>query len=446
MAVITRPTMTDDSGTFDNGTPVDKAFIDDICDQIDDQAHSSTNPTQKPRQTTDEVIAARGSKASLDARLDVALNDDGTPKAVAGQATESQVALAEGNINAVLNADLERWTAGTTSAPDNYTLAGAGAAILKSGPAMADTTDIGTGTYCARVTSGAGAAATLTQQIITAAEMSKYRAVRGRKVGFTIRGKASVVNALRIVVDDGAVQTTSSYHAGDGNEAYLTVVHTISNSATKLDVYAQVALGANQAYVGGFTVVFSDLAPAAWTPLWARFRQAILDEAEPETVRLGGVPKSVAVAGALLTSISQQAKTANGDTFYSITIPGNTLLNNGDRIRVTFWGVSGNEAQNFCVQPTFGATTIAGVPTGTGAVMRIRQTIEIQRITGTTQRMWVEHVEYSSGGGTSTNRVFTGSPGETLSGDVTLAIKLSSTGTKTVTLDGYTVEFLPAVA
>lgn len=446
MAVITRPTMTDDSGTFDNGTPVDKAFIDDICDQIDDQAHSSTNPAQKPRQTTDEVIAARGSKASLDARLDVALNDDGTPKAVAGQATESQVALAEGNINAVLNADLERWTAGTTSAPDNYTLAGAGAAILKSGPAMADTTDIGTGTYCARVTSGAGAAATLTQQIITAAEMSKYRAVRGRKVGFTIRGKASVVNALRIVVDDGAVQTTSSYHAGDGNEAYLTVVHTISNSATKLDVYAQVALGANQAYVGGFTVVFSDLAPEAWNPGWARFRQAILDEAEPETVRLGGVPKSVAVAGVLLSSVSQVSKSANGDTFYTITIPGGTLGADGDRLRVNFFGMSGNEAQNFCVQPTFGGTTVAGVGSGTGAYMRVHQTVEIQRLSATTQLMLVESIEYNTGAGTSVSREFAGSPGETLANSIDLLIKLSSTGAKTVTLYGYTVEFLPAVA
>ena len=441
--------MADDSGTFDNGTPVDKAFIDDICDQIDDQAHSSTNPTQKPRQTTDEVIAARGSKASLDARLDVALNDDGTPKAVAGQATESQVALAEGNINAVLNADLERWTAGTTSAPDNYTLAGAGAAILKSGPAMADTTDIGTGTYCARVTSGAGAAATLTQQIITAAEMSKYRAVRGRKVGFTIRGKASVVNALRIAVDDGAVQTTSSYHAGDGSEAYLTVVHTISNSATKLDVYAQVALGANQAYVGGFTVVFSDLAPAAWTPLWARFRQAILDEAQPSTMKLGGSLKSVPVAGVLMSSTTQVTKSANNDVFYTIAIPGGTLAADGDRLRVTAWFFAENATgSNIVPFAQFGATAIVSTAVGAGAVARFKIEVELQRTGATAQVLMQNTLHYNSGAGTGQPYISAAAtPGETLSGSVDLTIKLNNTGAaRNITANGYVVEFLPKVA
>ena len=385
----------------------------------------------------------------VDARLDVALNDDGTPKAVAGQATESQVALAEGNINAVLNADLERWTAGTTSAPDNYTLAGAGAAILKSGPAMADTTDIGTGTYCARVTSGAGAAATLTQQIITAAEMSKYRAVRGRKVGFTIRGKASVVNALRIVVDDGAVQTTSSYHAGDGNEAYLTVVHTISNSATKLDVYAQVALGANQAYVGGFTVVFSDLAPAAWTPLWARFRQAILDEAQPSTMKLGGSLKSVPVAGVLFSSVTQQTKTTNGDTFYSITIPAGALANDGDRLRVTARFYAENTTgSNIAPYVQFGATAIAPVGVGSGVISRFDVVAEIQRTGAATQSMNQTTLFYNGTAGTGQPILaLTVTPGETLSGTVTLTIKLSNSGAaRNVTAHGYIVEFLPAVA
>lgn len=438
--------MVDDSGLFTDGTPVDKAFMDAVMDETDDQCHSTTNPTVKPKAITDEVIAARGNLADLDTRISAVVDDDGNPVAAAGQATETQVALEEGNVNLVLNSDLEDWTAGTTSAPDEYTLGGTGAAILKSGPAQADTTDLGAGTYCARVTSGAGAAATLKQEIISAAEMSKYRAVRGRKVGFTIRGKASVASALRIVVDDGAVQTTSTYHAGDGQEAYLTVVHPISGSATKLDVYAEVALGANVAYVGGFTVVFSALAPAAWTPGWDRYRAEILADAEPETVRLGGVPKSVPVAGVLLSSATPQTKSASGDTFYSITIPGGTLASDGDRIRVTLYSTSSNEAQNFTLQPSFGATTVAGVASGTGAFVNTRMTIEIQRLTATTQRMLTESVEYNSGGGTSVSRVFTATPGETLANDITLAIKLSSTGTKTVTTYGYTVEFLPAVA
>lgn len=431
--------MADDSGTFDNGTPVDKAFIDDICDEIDDQAHSSTNPTQKPRQTTDEVIAARGSKASLDARLDVALNDDGTPKAVAGQATESQVALAEGNINAVLNADLERWTAGTTSAPDNYTLAGAGAAILKSGPAMADTTDIGTGTYCARVTSGAGAAATLTQQIITAAEMSKYRAVRGRKVGFTIRGKASVVNALRIAVDDGAVQTTSSYHAGDGNEAYLTVVHTISNSATKLDVYAQVALGANQAYVGGFTVVFSDLAPAAWTPLWARFRQAILDEAFPTTVKIGGSQTQVKASGTVYSDPSQSTTSGTGETVMStMTIPANLLSRDGDRLIIRGYATLTGDANTKTFKLRLGSTDFTFY-TSSGSFTSVAYQIVIVRRGATSQFVYIESPLTSNGSGPSASMTMA----ENLANALTLETRFTHATSGSTSEEVFNVEYHP---
>ena len=42
MAVITRPTITDDSGTFIDGTVFNNAFFGNIFDQIDDQAHSTT--------------------------------------------------------------------------------------------------------------------------------------------------------------------------------------------------------------------------------------------------------------------------------------------------------------------------------------------------------------------------------------------------------------------
>lgn len=439
--------MVDDSGLFTDGTPVDKAFMDAVMDETDDQCHSTTNPTVKPKAITDEVVAARGSKASLDARLDVALEEDGTPKAVAGQATESQVAFEEGNINLARNSDLEDWTAGTTSAPDNYTLGGAGAAILKSGPAMVDTTDLGTGTYCARITSGAGAAATLTQQIITAAEMSKYRAVKGRKVGFTIRGKASVVNALRLVVDDGAVQTTSSYHAGDGQEAYLTVVHTIANTATKLDVYAQVAQGANQAFVGGFTVVFSDLAPAAWNPGWDRFRAAILVDTVPINVKIGGVPKTVKAAGVLFSSVTQVTKDTNGQAYFTVAIPGGTLAADGDRIRLKSWIVANNTtAQNISPQVQFGATSSTSINVGTGALTYFEVEAEIQRTGATSQVLFVRYNFFDATGGGGQPRIFLATPAETLSGDVNLILKLSATGTRSTVAYGYVIEFLPAVA
>lgn len=447
MALITKPAMSDDSGTFTDGTILNEAFIDSIIDEVDLQTHSTTNPTVRPKAITDEVIAARGSKASLDARLDVALNEDGTPKAVAGQATETQLARAEGNFNILLNGDLEDWASGGSAAPDDFTLSGAGAAIARCGPAQADTTDLGTGTYCAKITSGGGAAAKLTQIAISAANYSKYRSVDGRKVGFTIRGKVASSNVLRVVVDDGVTTTASAYATGSANEQDISVVHEISASATKLDVYAEVALGANVAYVGGFTAVFSDLAPAAWNPLWAKFRQDILNEAVPTQVKIGGVPKTVNASGVLISSITQATQSTNGATFYTITIPGNTLNTNGDRLRVRIWGASADTAaQNFHVFGQFGATALTFVNSGSGQATRVALELEIQRITGTTQRLWGAQNMYQIGAGSQVTYLATAAPGETLSGNVDLTIKLSTTGSKSMTLDGYVVEFLPAVA
>lgn len=74
------PTTTDDSGTKTDGTIVNDALFDAIKASVEDQVHSSVNTTIKPKTITDEVVAARGSKTTLDERLDVALNNDGTLK------------------------------------------------------------------------------------------------------------------------------------------------------------------------------------------------------------------------------------------------------------------------------------------------------------------------------------------------------------------------------
>lgn len=72
------PTTTDDSGTKTDGTMANAALFDAIKASVEDQVHSATNTLVKPKTITDEVIQARGSAASLDARLDVSLNEDGT--------------------------------------------------------------------------------------------------------------------------------------------------------------------------------------------------------------------------------------------------------------------------------------------------------------------------------------------------------------------------------
>jgi len=434
--------MTDDSGTFDNGTTVNKAFVDQIYDQIDDQNHSSTNPTVKPKATTDEVVAARGSKASLDARLDVALEEDGTPKAVAGQATETQLSRAEANINLVQNSDLEDWAAGGAAAPDHFTLSGAGAAIARTGPAQADTTDLGTGTYAAKITSGGGAAAKLTQEIISTANYSKYRSVDGRKVGFTIRAKVASSNVLRIVIDDGVTTTVSAYATGSASEQDISAVHEISGSATKLDVYAEVALGANVAYVGGFTVVFSDLAPAAWNPLWAKFRQDILDEAVPTRVKIGGSLTEVDASGTANSQVNAVISSTTGaEDFHSVALPAGLLGANGDRLIVRAGGTLTSDGNNKTFTVVFGGTTLTlyGPAGGNVAVFHIE--VIILRLTATTQLMYGRIGFDAAATG---NLLFVrAAPGETLANSITLKTRHTHATSGTTTEEWFNVEFHP---
>jgi hypothetical protein len=82
--------MTNDAGTFIAGTVVDRALIKSVYDQIDDQCHSTSNVAVLPLTITDEVILARGSEASLNARIATAINSDGT--LIFGGALNSQLA------------------------------------------------------------------------------------------------------------------------------------------------------------------------------------------------------------------------------------------------------------------------------------------------------------------------------------------------------------------
>ncbi len=81
MTLCTRPTITNDTGTFIDGTPMDATFMGKPYDQIDAQCHSTDNPTQTPAETTDEVIEARDSFDTLADRLD-AIEDDLIPGAI----------------------------------------------------------------------------------------------------------------------------------------------------------------------------------------------------------------------------------------------------------------------------------------------------------------------------------------------------------------------------
>jgi hypothetical protein len=263
MALPGFPTVVDDTGGGQDGTVLDAAFFGQIESAIEGQAVSPTNPTVTPADTTDEVVEARGAMPSLDDRLDVVLNEDGTLKSQAALVTANEARSLAG-INLVPNDCMICWSYGDALAPDFYALSGAGALVQRCGIGLADTQTMGYGAFCARLTYGA-ALARLSQDLIPAVDFVRATGLRGRKVSFGCRVKSSVANQARIVIDDGVSTSQSAYHTGGGAVEWLSVVHTMSGSASKLTIHMEVAT-AGSCYFGALTSLLSDLAPADWIP------------------------------------------------------------------------------------------------------------------------------------------------------------------------------------
>lgn len=338
------PTVTDDIGDKISGTIFNKAFTDAVKTYVDGWVVAPGNPAVLPGTITDEVIAARGTKVSLDARLDVALNEDGTPKPVAGQATETQVGRQVNGQDLARNRWMAAWSNGATAAPDFYVLAGAGAAIQQCGVGLADTTQVGVGRFTARVTSAAGAAAELQQQVIMSTELDDFTAFRGRKVNFAIRGFSAGPNIYRLIVTDGVNTTSSGYNPLGGIEENLSIQHTVAATATMLQVSVEVLLGTNTAYIGGFSVVFGDVLPA--------YPEAAA-ELEPYRGALGETR--------LVAKNTAGAITGVNPTF-TWPMPANSLPNNQGRILVEATGAFTANANNKAVDLFINTHTLRIIP------------------------------------------------------------------------------------
>lgn len=365
-----------DDGTGQSGDVWDTEWVRAAAASIDAVLQSATNPAITPAALIDEVVAARGTALTLDARLDVALEEDGTPKAVAGQASNANLQAILQSRNVMLNGNMEDWTLGGALAPDNFVLSGAAATIARTGPAMADTFTFGTGTYAAKVTR-AGTDAKLLQTIISAGDMPAAADIKGEKIGILVMGKTAIANHLRIVVDDGVLTTATAYHTGGGTAEALTAVHTISAAATKLEVYAQVNNSNGDAYVGGWTAVFSNLAPTRWlpldtTPLATISRAGLVglgDQVLGTGVKTFGAamkykPGSDANADATVSGRIHTNTTAVGnvgggaDDLQSYSLPAGVLDTDGKVLRITIDGSTSANANNKTLEYLVGATVI----------------------------------------------------------------------------------------
>lgn len=445
--------MTDDDGTFTSGTALDEAFVDQIYDQIDAQVHSATNPTRTPAQTTDEVIAARGSEASLDARLSVALEDDGTLKSQASLVSVANVQAFLGSRNVAINGDLDEWSAGDTSAPDDFTLTTI--TIEKTGPGESDTFTFGAGRFAAKLTRAA-TDGTLAQSVIAAADIADYANAKGQDFSVAVKAKTAIANHVRVTIDDGVTTTSSSYHTGGGTEETLTATHTISASATKLDVEIEVNNSAGDAYVGGFVFVFAPFAPSDWQPLSAErdasaTRRGLVSTGAQTFAGVktfgdgaplfeaGGVTANTARAsGRLDTNVTDVGNVTTGeDNLMTYLLPGGSLAENDQVIRVRAWGTFAANANNKRVRGYFGATLIVDSTAQAHNNQKWEAELLIIRTGAATQKASGRVLVNQSATFVS---VGTASPAETLANDITIKFTGEATATNDIVQEGLIVE------
>lgn len=351
------PAPTDDTGDGLSGTIGDVAFWNTMRDAINSLVHSATNPTVTPANIIDEVVLARGSLGSLNTRLSVSLNNDGTLKAQA-----SLVATADYQMGfptqwpLVRNGEMWLWSAGASAMPDNWISSGGGMLPTRAGPGEGDTTTLKAGKFCLKTTNNL-AAATIKQNVLTASEFTNVSSLKGKKVVFGGWIQTTSINQVRLVIDDGVAVTTGAYNTTTGAPEFVTVSAVISGSATKLDVYFQYNNPSITSYLGGVIGGLSNILPSYYLPVieppaWKN---------QLKWQQGNNVFSSIATAMGIISSyVGAKVGTATGtgeQTLLSFTIPKGTLDQNGKYVVVEMFGSTAANANTKTLRVKFDGTT-----------------------------------------------------------------------------------------
>lgn len=139
--------------------------------------------------------------------------------------------------NLALNGSFESWSNGTTSAPDAWTLTGAGATIARS-------TSTPRHSKAEVVLTAALNTATDLAQIITISATENVQ-LRGQLVTFSVPVKASTASRVFVRLDDGVLTKDSRFHVGDGAYELLPVSMVLDAAATKLEYSIEISSGAS---------------------------------------------------------------------------------------------------------------------------------------------------------------------------------------------------------
>lgn len=133
--------------------------------------------------------------------------------------------------------------------PDFWTLSGSGASMSRS------TTQRWKNKYTLSVTRS-GSDATAAQSVGLLETGVDDDTLRGEDVTAVLIGHSGTASSLRVEVDDGDTQSQSSYHTGGGSFEELSIKHTVSDDATKLDL--NILLEQDEtAYIGECYLMFT---------------------------------------------------------------------------------------------------------------------------------------------------------------------------------------------
>lgn len=133
--------------------------------------------------------------------------------------------------NLFYNGSMEAWSAGTSVAPDGWTLSGAGATVAR---------ELGTvihGTYSAKLTR-VGADLVFTQSLFKTDIGLPY--LKSRQLIFGAWIWASVANTARLSISTVANAAQSIYHLGDSTWRFISVTINIPTGATNCVPYIEV--------------------------------------------------------------------------------------------------------------------------------------------------------------------------------------------------------------
>jgi hypothetical protein len=138
------------------------------------------------------------------------------------------------------NIGLEAWSSGDAVDPDGFVSSGADAAIAK------EAVIFNAGSFSAKLTSGAGEVARLTQTISDNRGIGYWQT---RVFTFTGYVYATAANVARLFIFDGTNYSYSAYHAGDSAWAQLSINECIPETATTVAVGIEVADGTKIGYL-----------------------------------------------------------------------------------------------------------------------------------------------------------------------------------------------------